>query len=50
VTAVVWEDGCVAGAEVEGTGIGTAEEDSCSSGAALEVEPFGGVGVPVEFT
>jgi len=47
MAAVIWEDGCVAGCEVEGSGSGGAEEDGCAGGAVEEVEPLCGVGVPV---
>jgi hypothetical protein len=50
VAAVVRENGCVAGGEVEGAGCGGAEKDSCAAGAVEKVEPFCCVGVPVEFS
>lgn len=40
---VVGEDGRVAGAEVEGSGGGVADEDGGLGGAFVEVEPFFGL-------
>ena len=43
-TAIIREDGGVAGGEVEGTGDGATKEDGCAGRAAVEVEPFFGLG------
>ena len=48
MAAVVGEHGCIAGLEVEGAGVAVADEDGGAAGAGVEVEPFLGVGVPVE--
>jgi len=48
VAAVIGEHGCVTGLEVEGAGVAVADEDGGAAGAGVEVEPFLGVGVPVE--
>lgn len=40
MTRIVWEDGSVAGGEVESTGVGAAQKHSCAGVALSEVEPL----------
>lgn len=42
-TSIRREDGSVAGGEVKGAGVASADEDGSSSGAGLEKEPFLGL-------